>query len=76
MSGIVRRSGDELHHVATGNDVIKLKGRSEEWIIKMNVYNADDCKRRRQSRHLPSGRRIRRRTSYQPALNQGGRQQQ
>ena len=37
MSGTVRRFGDELHHVATGNDVIKLNGRSEEWIIKMNV---------------------------------------
>ena len=47
-SSSVRRSGDELHHIATGNDVIKLNGRSEDWIIKVTVYI--DCDWRRQSR--------------------------
>ena len=50
MSGSVRRSGDELHHVATGNDVIKLNGRSEKWIIKMNVYIANNSNHCRLSR--------------------------
>ena len=51
MSGSVRMSGDELHHVATGSDVIKLNGLNE-WIEKnkLNVYIADDCDRRGQSR--------------------------